>query len=35
MALSTIGTAGITNAANITALKNTWNTSLLGDSPYA
>ena len=27
--------SAITNAANITALKNTWNTSLLGDSPYA
>ena len=27
--------SAITNAANITALKNAWNTSLLGDSPYA
>ena len=27
--------SAITNAANITALKNTWDTSLLGDSPYA
>tara|TARA_R110000764_G_scaffold166203_1_gene253197 strand:- start:666 stop:773 length:108 start_codon:yes stop_codon:yes gene_type:complete len=35
MALSTIGTAGITNAANITALKNAWDTDVLGDSPYA
>jgi len=29
------GASAITNAANITALKNAWNTSLLGDSPYA
>jgi len=27
--------SAITNARNITALKNAWNTSLLGDSPYA
>ena len=29
------GASAITNAANITALKNAWNTSLLGDTPYA
>ena len=29
------GASAITNAANITALKNAWTTSLLGDSPYA
>jgi hypothetical protein len=27
--------SAITNAANIGALKSAWNTSLLGDSPYA
>jgi len=27
--------AAITNAANITALKAAWDTSVLGDSPYA
>ena len=27
--------SAITNAANITALKAAWDTSLLGDSPYA
>ena len=27
--------SAITNAGNITALKAAWNTSLLGDSPYA
>jgi len=27
--------SAITNARNITALKSAWNTSLLGDSPYA
>ena len=27
--------SAITNARNLTALKNAWNTSLLGDSPYA
>ena len=27
--------SAITNARNITALKAAWNTSLLGDSPYA
>ena len=27
--------SAITNAANITALKNAWDTDVLGDSPYA
>ena len=27
--------SAITNAANITALKSAWDTSVLGDSPYA
>ena len=29
------GTTAIANAATITALKNAWNTAILGDSPYA
>jgi len=29
------GATAIANAANIAALKNAWNTSVLGNSPYA
>ena len=29
------GATAIANAATITALKNAWNTAILGDSPYA